>query len=319
MLDTWDSLREHSGGNYADQDGGAEAIMRGLRPMAAELRLAFLVVHHATRGNEGRARGTVVFDARCDWIAIVEPGESGLTLRTIKARDGECGPVGVWAIRTVPMGDRPVPVLVYTGDRPTAPQGGQRDDDVLAAAAEIEEQGGAVSIRALAKACGISSTSTVQGIVERLRRNGRMEDGSYSPTTAAVRASFSETPLNRGANTPRSREHQTANSTEKPVVFDRTEKTNTPTPFARSPSIEKETRRTGAEREQVERPDRDHLAGRKPSRAERQAAPPTDDETGFDVPDAASEPDADTTADGDRPVPATATGQPDDAEPPCPF
>lgn len=111
VLDTWDSLREHTSDGYSGQDAGAEMILSGLRTIGAELGIAFMINHHATRADGGRARGTVVFDARADWIGVVEQTADGITLRTTKNRDGESGHVGAWRIVPVNVAGMAVPTL----------------------------------------------------------------------------------------------------------------------------------------------------------------------------------------------------------------
>jgi hypothetical protein len=94
-IDTWDAAREHGGGSWSSEDAAIEGSMRVLRRLAEDEGLTIVIVHHATRQDGGRARGSSVLDARVEMIAIVEAQEGGrLCLRTTKNRDGECGTVG---------------------------------------------------------------------------------------------------------------------------------------------------------------------------------------------------------------------------------
>jgi hypothetical protein len=112
VVDTWDSARSHATDGWAGQDALVETIMRELRSMAADLSLAVVVTHHATRADNGRARGSVVFDARADFIGLADSTGGSVTLDGIKVRDGEAGPVGQWTIQPVAVGGKSVPTLV---------------------------------------------------------------------------------------------------------------------------------------------------------------------------------------------------------------
>lgn len=185
VLDTWDSCRAHSSGGYADQDGGAEEMMRGMRKLAADHRLAVLIVHHATRQDAGRARGSLVFDARCDWIAVVEKGGAGLILRTTKARDGVCGPVGTWAIRPVTIEERAVPTLVEATMNLKEMAEQDQGREMLEAARTMADSGKKPTARALARAIGKSKNmGLVDRLAGKLRQRGLMARGSYVPTQA---------------------------------------------------------------------------------------------------------------------------------------
>lgn len=128
VIDTWDSTRSHQEGGYAVQDGITEEVMRKLRHLADDLGIAIVVVHHATRADGGRPRGSQVFDARADWIGVADRNNDTIALRSIKVRDGNGGAVGAWKIETVDVGDRPVPILVEVADLKL---GGRPDIDEL--------------------------------------------------------------------------------------------------------------------------------------------------------------------------------------------
>lgn len=130
IIDTWDSARSHEDGGYAAQDGITEEVMRLLRRIAGKLGIAILVIHHATRADGGRPRGSQVFDARADWIAVADKaGDNIVSLRSTKVRDGEVGDVGMWKIETVDVGDRPVPTLVEMPELKLG--GGPKLDDLV--------------------------------------------------------------------------------------------------------------------------------------------------------------------------------------------
>jgi len=114
VIDTWDAARNHASGGYAEQDSLTESIMGMLRGLAVDCNLSVLILHHCTRSNENRARGSLVFDAKCDWIGNVGrqgQGEDGLLLTTTKARDGEAGEVGRLKIVTKTIDGLVLPVL----------------------------------------------------------------------------------------------------------------------------------------------------------------------------------------------------------------
>jgi hypothetical protein len=188
IFDTWDSIRDHTSGGYSDQDGLAESILRGLRTLAADLSLAFVIIHHATRQDGGRARGTVVFDARCDWIAVVEQNGPNLLLNATKARDGERGPLGAWTIRPVAVADRPVPTLMPANAAEVIADIEQEEKDlrVLLAASRAAAVGAAVSYRSLGEAVGMKGKSSPERSVQRLRLRGWMDRDTYSVTPAGM-------------------------------------------------------------------------------------------------------------------------------------
>jgi len=98
VLDTWDSNREHISGGYSEQDAQIETTLSHLRKVAKQRQLNFVVVHHATRGDGEVARGSQVFDARCDWMGTVIRTDDTLTVKTTKIRDGIQTEVGNWKI-----------------------------------------------------------------------------------------------------------------------------------------------------------------------------------------------------------------------------
>lgn len=271
VLDTYDAAREHSSGGHADQDGGAEAMMRGLRSMASDLKLAVVIIHHATRQDAGRARGTVVFDARCDWMAVVEPAIDGLMMRTTKARDGERGPVGAWTIVPVLVAERAVPTLRWQGASGTAPEAtdarAEQDRRVLAAASENSVS----SIRDLVRFTGLKSTATVSRVVDRLRSKGLMQADRYQPTAIGldwldgVPMGRGMTPLEQGLEHPVPPETDEWNTTVKTECSSGTAKGNNPQVFQRFPVYR----------------DRERGTGNGTGRAEKIAAEPHDGEDSF--------------------------------------
>lgn len=103
VLDTWDSTRDHAGGSWADQDGVIEMVMRGLRKLAREYEIGILIVHHATRSDGGRTRGSVVFDARMDAMGLVEQKDGIISLSVLWSRDHEASIVGRWEIEAIDL------------------------------------------------------------------------------------------------------------------------------------------------------------------------------------------------------------------------
>jgi hypothetical protein len=192
VLDTWDSIREHSDGGYAGQDGAAETIMRGLRKLAESRRMAIVVVHHATRGDGERARGTVVFDARCDWIAVVrQPEEAVCTVQTTKAREGERKQVGSWAILGVDVAGRSVPTLELQ-EAAEATQGDslgdaeRKDRETLRAILAIQQRGEIPCAATIAEALGTKRGGAVMRPIKRLRERGMVSMTGFALTTAGM-------------------------------------------------------------------------------------------------------------------------------------
>ncbi len=186
VIDTWDSARTHSDGGYAGQDGLVESIMGELRRMASDLALAVVLVHHATRGDTGRARGSLVFDARADFIGIVEGDGSSLRLTATKCRDGERGPIGAWRIVPVEVAGAMVPTLVPADmPRPEPPSDGA-DATVLHLLVTRQP---APSADAIAKHLGMKGKGQVSRVIDRLRTAGLVAGGTpYRATEAGVQA-----------------------------------------------------------------------------------------------------------------------------------
>ena len=117
VLDTWDSIRTHDAGSWASQDAAIEYTMEGLRRIAREYKLAFIINHHATRADNGRARGSLVLDARSDTIALVSCKDKRVSLRLTKNRKGPRESIGQWDIQSekAPNGES-VPALRYVGN-----------------------------------------------------------------------------------------------------------------------------------------------------------------------------------------------------------
>ena len=189
VIDTYDSARDHAGGGYSEQDGLVEQIMGELRRRAAELRVSVVLVHHATRSDGGRTRGSLVFDARADWIAIADmpDGSDRLTLTTTKSRDGERGELGAFRIVAVDVAGG-VPILEEIGIVASrrAPGDGLSDLERKVVLALINRPPalGDPTARELAGLAGISFGSLPK-IVNRLRLAGIIEVGLYRITPAA--------------------------------------------------------------------------------------------------------------------------------------
>lgn len=181
IVDTWDASREHADGGYAGQDGLAENIMRGLRHIASDLQLAVVVAHHATRADNGRARGSVVFDARADAIVIVEQDSPGtVRLRAIKNRDGECGPLGLFHIESADVNGQSVPVLRWGGTAAAAQS--EDDDRAVAMLRWIVQHPEQATARGIKAGMGLTSGSTLTRTADELRARGWIEPGSFRPT-----------------------------------------------------------------------------------------------------------------------------------------
>ena len=182
IIDTWDASRSHSDGGYAGQDGLIESIMSELRRLAADLELSVVLIHHSTRGETGRARGSLVFDARADFIGSIEADKSPgrVKLTATKNRDGELGPVGAWRIVPVEVEGESVPTLVADNKvvRPSTPT-----DNQLRLLNFIANTPGKHTAATLVEKLDLSSKGVLSRLVENLRTNGLMEKRSYSLTT----------------------------------------------------------------------------------------------------------------------------------------
>jgi hypothetical protein len=178
VIDTYDSTRSHADGGWAGQDGLTETIMSGLRTLARDLDLGVLVIHHATRADHGRARGSVVFDARLDFIGLVSGDGKHITVTAIKNRDGEAGPIGRFRISTVDVAGQAEPMLV-ANDGDVATTEVAMEDRVLH---RLVAHGGPSSIGGLGTALGIKGKGPIQRALARLRENGLLI--GYEPTPA---------------------------------------------------------------------------------------------------------------------------------------
>lgn len=178
VLDTYDSTRSHADGGWAGQDGLTETIMSALRKLADDLHLGVLIIHHATRADHGRARGSVVFDARLDVIGLVSGDGKAISVTAIKNRGGEAGLIGRFRISTVPVEGADEPVLTADeGEVVTAEVA--MDDRVLQ---HLVVHGGPASIGGIGAALGIKGKGPIQRALGRLRQNGLLTD--YEPTQA---------------------------------------------------------------------------------------------------------------------------------------
>ncbi len=182
IIDTWDSARFHSDGGWAGQDGLVEGIMAELRRMAADLSLAIVVIHHATRADNGRARGSVVMDARQDFIGLVEGDGSMVRLTAIKCRDGERGPIGSWRVLPVEVAGAMVPTLVPADIARPVGQAAHDDDTRVLCFLAINAGQEGMSLPRIAKHLGHRGNGQAAAIVARLRQAGLVEAGNYSLT-----------------------------------------------------------------------------------------------------------------------------------------
>lgn len=188
IIDTWDSSRNHTGDGYAGQDALLESLMRGLRTLATDLQLAVVILHHATRGDTGRARGSVVFDARADWIALISKSGDHIQVETKKARDGEDGVTGSFRIVPKRIGTRDVPTLeAAPTDSDKPPASGSHQEQDLAILSVLVRAGGVVSKRQLAEQAQVP-VGSVQRIVDRLRAKGWVDRDAYKVTAEGISA-----------------------------------------------------------------------------------------------------------------------------------
>jgi len=185
VLDTWDSARTHSDGGWAGQDGLVEGIMSGLRQMAEDYSIGVVVVHHTTRGDDSRARGSAVFDAKCDWMASVTGDGHTIALDSTKVRDGEEGRVGTWSITGVVVGEAVVPVLTPC-DGEAKPVEAAADQRMPSMVAYLASHPGKHTARSLQERLGWKSLSYVTAAAQSARAAGHMEPSSYTLTAAGI-------------------------------------------------------------------------------------------------------------------------------------
>lgn len=176
VLDTWDSNRTHSEGGYASQDALTEKIMKGLRKLAEDYKCAVLLTHHATRGDSGRARGPVVFDANCDTIAKVINRNGTVELIFTKNRLGTPGPLAKFCIESVnaPSG-KSVPVLRYIGELE------EKDIRLQAVLSAIND--GANTSRKIAELADVPYGS-ISNILKRMRKDNLVHQTKVELTSA---------------------------------------------------------------------------------------------------------------------------------------
>lgn len=179
IVDTWDASRKHTDGGYSGQDGLVEEIAGGLRKLAEECKVGVLITHHATRADNARARGSVVFDARLDiWILVEASGNNSLRLDMRKNRDGEKGPCGFFYIKGVDVNGQSMPRLEWGGN--DAPKEEVSEDGITEDALEAFCRG-CERTPTLKEICARFQVSpkTVVGLANNLRERGIMGRGSY--------------------------------------------------------------------------------------------------------------------------------------------
>ena len=201
VLDTWDSNRDHAAGGYAEQDAQIEKTLGHLRKIAKARQLNVVVVHHSTRGDAETARGSIVFDARCDWMGTVEKDGTVLTLKSTKVRDGEQGKVGSWKITTEAHADypdgAPIPSLEFMAELESSVEKGKAKlaadegflHEVLRLLAEWE--GSPPSLKTLHEATGAKWRGAVQEALATLRDRGWCVPKVAKLTAEGVKAAAS--------------------------------------------------------------------------------------------------------------------------------
>src|SRR6056297_1733094 len=182
ILDTWDSNRDHIGGGYSEQDAQIEKTLAYLRKSAKARQINYLIVHHSTRENGEVARGSIVFDARCDWMGTVEKSDNIATLKTTKIRDGEQGEVGNWKINSKPHEKCPdgpaIPWLEYQEGLQAKAEAGKSkltaDEAFLKKIMMllVEWDGPPPSIKTLHEATGAKWRGAVQEALATMRERG---------------------------------------------------------------------------------------------------------------------------------------------------
>lgn len=200
VLDTWDSNRDHADGGYSGQDMLIEQAMSTMRDIARDRMLSIVVIHHSTRGDAQQARGSLVFDARCDWMATCEAEENSdiITVKTTKNRCGSCGIIGDWRIHANPHPDAPdeptIPALEFLSVvEASAVKGHKKSIDaqnLLFAALNIfvENENGKVTYQKIQDELECPSRGKVQKIVKELRERDYVYETEMVVTECGKRA-----------------------------------------------------------------------------------------------------------------------------------
>jgi len=190
VLDTWDSCRAHAGGGgYSDNDAVTEGVMSALRELADKRGLSVIIVHHSTKADGTVARGSLVFDARCDWMATVERlSDDCIKLRTTKNRDGTLGDVACWRILADPHPDAmdlpEIPRLEQIEEVEAAHSAGSARLDkaelrLRAVAQAVAE--GARTIREIAARADCTKSTAERDMAELLARGWVSGNGAITP------------------------------------------------------------------------------------------------------------------------------------------
>jgi len=185
LIDTYDAARMHDGdGTYSAQDAAVESILGPLRRMCDDLGVSLVFSHHSTRADNGRPRGSMVFDARVEmWGVVNSVADKTINFFVKKNRDGESNFVlGTWKIGPKVIGGHPVATLVEI-TTPTKASGNPQDQVVLKVLAARAKPAGVrqPTQKALSAEADLSS-STFQRVLERLRIKGLVQTGSYELT-----------------------------------------------------------------------------------------------------------------------------------------
>ncbi len=90
IVDTYDRAREHNDSGSAGQDALIQRVVGAARDFAYRNNCCVLFMHHTTRADEERMRGSQSFDGLCDMIgAISKASPDTVTISCLKMRDGE--------------------------------------------------------------------------------------------------------------------------------------------------------------------------------------------------------------------------------------
>lgn len=186
VIDTWDASRDHGdGGGYSAVDARVEMTMRAVRGLADQFELLVAVSHHCTRAAD-HARGTMVFDAKCEAIFVLKGEDKRLKMTSPKIRDGDPSAIDVsWRIVPVVVpeleSDVTVPTLqLIQGD--CAPP--KVEDKLDLAVRKL--LGGPKSQSQLAKEVGISKGRGSAALARKLEERGlAIKTGSVYELTPA--------------------------------------------------------------------------------------------------------------------------------------
>lgn len=184
VADTYDSLRPHGGGGWAENDLEAELVLGHFRALAHDFQIGVVIVHHGVRADGGRARGSQVFEAKLDALLVVEREGHVLTLKRVQARDDEPAVIGSAVIEEVvlPNGEKVGRLKWLLAGVEVSPVDGS-GVTAMTLLKYVVTRDGKHTARSLQEALGMTARRLTT-LAEELRGKGLLARGTYEPTDA---------------------------------------------------------------------------------------------------------------------------------------